>query len=41
MRNYFKGKINYHKVTDQYYWQIKADNILLGGKDIGLCKGGC
>ncbi len=20
---------------------VKADNILLGGKDIGLCKGGC
>jgi len=24
------GPINYHKVVDEYYWMIKADNILVG-----------
>ena len=25
----------------RYYWMIKADNILVGGEDIGLCPSGC
>jgi len=35
--------MNYHKVTDEYYWLLKADNILIGGEDVGLCDGmgGC
>lgn len=33
----FKGKINYNKVVDQYYWTILADKILIAGKDSGLC----
>ena len=33
--------INY-SVIDKYYWMIKAENILVGGKDVGLCpKTGC
>jgi cathepsin D len=35
--NLFTGKINYVDVNDRYYWTIKADKILVGGKDIGLC----
>ncbi len=35
------GHMNYHRVVDKYYWTIMADNILLGGKDIGLCSDGC
>jgi len=35
------GDINWHKVVDQYYWTVEADNILVGGEDIGLCKRGC
>jgi cathepsin D len=34
------GDINYHNVIDKYYWMIKADSILVGGKDIGLCNDG-
>ncbi|CAD8190907.1 unnamed protein product [Paramecium octaurelia] len=34
------GEINYHNVIDKYYWMIKADSILVGGKDIGLCNDG-
>lgn len=38
----YHGNINYHKVTNKYYWEMKADNILVGGQDIGLCgKRGC
>lgn len=39
----YKGNLNYHRVIDEYYWMIKADNILVGGEDVGLCKGreGC
>jgi len=33
--------MHWHKVVDQYYWTIKADNILVGGKDVGACNGGC
>jgi cathepsin D len=34
----YVGDLHYHRVIDQYYWMIKADNILVGGKDVGLCK---
>jgi cathepsin D len=37
----YSGDINYHKVVDEYYWLLKADNILVGGEDIGLCPNGC
>jgi hypothetical protein len=35
------GPIHYHKVIDPYYWTLQADNILLDGKDVGFCPGGC
>ncbi|CAD8138923.1 unnamed protein product [Paramecium octaurelia] len=35
------GDIHYHKVIDKYYWMIKADNILVNNKDIGLCNRSC
>ena len=34
------GDIHYHEVVDKYYWMIQAKNILVGGKDIGLCDEG-
>lgn len=37
----YEGEINYHKITDQNFWLFKAENILIDGKDVGLCKGGC
>jgi cathepsin D len=37
----YEGDISYHKVVDPYYWTLKADNILIGGKDVGLCTHGC
>jgi hypothetical protein len=37
-KSVYTGDINWHKVTDNYYWTVEADNILVGGKDIGLCK---
>ena len=35
------GDIHWHKVVDQYYWTMEAENILVGGEDIGLCRHGC
>ncbi|CAD8135197.1 unnamed protein product [Paramecium pentaurelia] len=35
------GDIHYHNVIDKYYWMIKADNILVDNKDIGLCNHSC
>ncbi|EGR30870.1 hypothetical protein IMG5_122010 [Ichthyophthirius multifiliis] len=40
-KNKVLGQIHSHKIVKQYYWIFKADNILVGKKDIGLCKGGC
>lgn len=37
----FTGEINYHRVLKDYYWIVAASNILVGGKDVGVCKGGC
>lgn len=38
----YAGDMHYHKVIDEYYWMVKADNILVGGEDIGLCgPNGC
>lgn len=34
----YEGSIKYHDVIHEYYWTIKADNILLGDKDLGLCS---
>lgn len=31
----------YFPVIDKYYWMIEAENILINGKDYGLCDGGC
>lgn len=28
-------------MVDKYYWLLSADNILVNGQDIGLCKFGC
>jgi hypothetical protein len=35
------GPVHYHPVIDKYYWTIKAENILLDGKDSGFCPKGC
>ena len=39
--DHFEGDLNFHEVSDKYYWLLEADNILVGGKDIGICKRGC
>ena len=38
---YFSGPLTYFPVIDKYYWSIRASNILLNGKDVGLCRNGC
>lgn len=35
------GQIHWHNVVDKYYWLLSADNILVNGEDLGLCKFGC
>lgn len=39
--SHMDGPLHFHSVTDKYYWLLDADNILVGGKDVGLCKHGC
>ena len=29
-KSLYEGEINYHKVTNEYYWTIKAEAILFG-----------
>eukprot|EP01017_Pseudomicrothorax_dubius_P013390 TRINITY_DN1586_c0_g1_i2.p1 TRINITY_DN1586_c0_g1~~TRINITY_DN1586_c0_g1_i2.p1 ORF type:complete len:433 (+),score=118.10 TRINITY_DN1586_c0_g1_i2:93-1391(+) len=36
-----QGEVKYYPVIDQYYWTIEADKIMIGGKDLGLCKPKC
>ena len=37
----YSGKINFHEVSDKYYWLVKGDNILVDGKEMDLCHMGC
>ena len=37
----FNGKMNWHQVQNDYFWEILADNILVSGKDIGICQNKC
>lgn len=39
--SHFEGELNFHNVKDKYYWLLEADNILVNGKDLGLCKHKC
>ncbi|CAD8133714.1 unnamed protein product [Paramecium octaurelia] len=38
---HFTGDLHFHNVANKYYWLLDADNILVNGKDLGLCKHGC
>ncbi|XP_060089280.1 embryonic pepsinogen-like [Heteronotia binoei] len=38
--SYFTGSINWNPVTEQGYWQIAMDSILVNGLEIA-CSGGC
>lgn len=37
-KNAYKGKIDYYKVIDKYYWTIEIKDIQLNGKSLGYCK---
>ena len=39
--SYYVPPLLFFPVTDKFYWSIKASKILVGGKDIGICVGGC
>jgi len=39
--NYYEGPLVLLPVTRQYYWEVKATDILVDGKSLGLCKGPC
>jgi hypothetical protein len=36
-KSLFHGSIRYHDVIHKFYWTIRADDILLGDKSLGLC----
>eukprot|EP01016_Furgasonia_blochmanni_P034834 TRINITY_DN37_c0_g1_i4.p1 TRINITY_DN37_c0_g1~~TRINITY_DN37_c0_g1_i4.p1 ORF type:complete len:508 (-),score=200.66 TRINITY_DN37_c0_g1_i4:205-1596(-) len=35
------SEVKFYEVVNEYYWTIRADNILIGGEDLGLCSDGC
>lgn len=37
----YTGKLQYFKVVDKYYWDIKLKDILYNGVTLNLCKEGC
>ncbi|CAD8178863.1 unnamed protein product [Paramecium octaurelia] len=39
--DHYQGELHFHNVVNKYYWLLDADNILVNGQDIGLCKKGC
>jgi cathepsin D len=39
--SHMDGEPKWHEVADKYYWLLEADNILVNGEDLGLCKRGC
>lgn len=39
--DYFTPPLTYFPVIEKHYWSLQASNILVDGKDVGLCKGGC
>ncbi|CAD8107416.1 unnamed protein product [Paramecium sonneborni] len=39
--DHFQGELHFHNVVNKYYWLLDADNILVNGQDLGLCKHGC
>ena len=38
---YYHEPLMMFPISDQYYWAVRATNILLDGRDVGLCPGGC
>ena len=40
-KSLIEGEILYYPVVDKRYWTIEASQILIDGKDVGLCRGGC
>ncbi|CAD8132993.1 unnamed protein product [Paramecium octaurelia] len=40
-QEHFVGELHFHNVANKYYWLLEADNILVNGKDLGICKRGC
>ena len=35
------GKIDYHPVVSNKYWEVRLDKILVNGKETSLCVHGC
>ncbi len=38
---YYKGKLNWHNVTEISYWQLGMEDIYINGESLNLCNGPC
>jgi len=38
---YYTGKINWHKVTEDSYWQLGMEDVYINGESLNLCNGPC
>ena len=35
------SEIKWYDIDGRDFWSLRATNVLLDGKDVGLCDGGC
>jgi len=40
-KKYYSGEMSYVPLTSRTYWEIKVDDIVLGGQSTGACASGC
>lgn len=41
MKTFFTGQMRYYPVVSDKYWEIRLQNILVGGKPLDSCSHGC
>jgi len=41
LKEHYKGKIKWHKVTQKKYWEVAMDDVYINGKPIGVCQNKC
>ena len=38
--NHYKGDLNWHNVSEEFYWQVEMDDIYIDNKPINICRNG-
>lgn len=40
-REFYEGKITWHPVSEESYWQVEMKDLLLNGHNTNMCNGSC